>query len=321
MNDDVVLALDFGGTKVEAALVTPAGALVADSRRRAATGRAATSEELESAVTAVALGALDAAAGRRVLGVGIGTAGPIERNAGLVSPLNVPAWRGYPMRELVERVVTDRIGAVPVRLEMDGVAIVLAEHWVGAAQGVDDVMGMVVSTGIGGGLILGGRVVVGETGNAGHVGHLAVAGMTGEDTFGWPYALEAIASGPHTVAWARHHGFEGTDGEALAAAYASGDPVARDAVRRCGEAVGQAICSATALVDLELVAIGGGFSRVTPEIFDVIRERIAEHYFPFVRKVRVVPSGLSDEGPLVGAAALVHRAEMVPGRRERPPRI
>ena len=82
--------------------------------------------------------------------------------------------------------------------------------------------------------------------------------------------------------------------------------------QRTGRAVGQAIASATALLDLELVAIGGGFSQATPDLFDVINGTIAEHYFEFVRKVRVVPSGLSGEGPLVGAAALVHRSELLP---------
>ena len=90
--------------------------------------------------------------------------------------------------------------------------------------------------------------------------------------------------------------------------------MARAAIERTGRAVGQAIASATALLDLELVAIGGGFSQATPDLFEVINATIAEHYFGFVRKVRVVASGLSGEGPLIGAGALVHRAELLPAR-------
>jgi glucokinase len=247
-----------------------------------------------------------------IVGVGIGCAGPIERLTGCVSPLNVPAWRGYPLRDFIAGVVRPVVGDVPVRLEMDGVAITLAEHWVGAAQGVDNVMGMVISTGIGGGIISGGRVLTGAGGNAGHIGHVEVAGIVGEDTFGNPSSLEAIASGPHTVAWARGEGFSGRTGEDLAAAYAAGDATAKAAIRRTGTAVGQAISSATALLDLELVAIGGGFSQSTPDLFDVIRETISHHHFAFVRKVQVVPSALSGEGPLIGAAALVHRSELLP---------
>jgi glucokinase len=313
MPNPLVLAVDFGGTKVEAALVRPDGTLVPGSRSRAATGRGAEVPQLEASVASVithALALLDEAT--ELIGAGVACAGPIDRAAGAISPLNVPSWRGYPMRALVERVLADAGHAVPVVLEMDGVAIVLAEHWVGAAQGAQSVMGMVVSTGVGGGIIAGGRVVVGKTGNAGHIGHIEVAGIDGEPTFGNPQVLEAIASGPHTVAYARRNGFGGTTGEELAAAYAAGDPVARAAMERTGRALGKAISSATALLDLEIVAIGGGFSQATPDLFDFIRAQVAKHHFEFVRQVRIVPSGLSGEGPLVGAAGLIYRRELLP---------
>ena len=309
----LALAVDFGGTKVEAALVDADGRLVPDSRFRRPTGRTATVADLEASVGGVVRDALAALpGGAEIVGVGIGCAGPIDRRLGLVSPLNVPDWRDYPLRDYIGSVVASLGLDVPVTLEMDGVAITMAEHWVGAAQGVDNVMGMVVSTGIGGGLIVGGRVITGPTGNAGHIGHVEVGEIVGENTFGNPSALEAIASGPHTVAWARSQGFTGSTGEELAAAYAAGDEVAVRAIARTGEAVGRAIASATALLDLELVAIGGGFSHSTPDLFDHMRAVIDHHYFPFVRKVRIVPSALSSEGPLIGAAALIHRAALLP---------
>ena len=309
----LALAVDFGGTKVEAALVDTDGRLVPDSRFRRPTGRTATVADLEASVGGVVRDALAALpGGAEIVGVGIGCAGPIDRRLGLVSPLNVPDWRDYPLRDYIGSVVASLGLDVPVTLEMDGVAITMAEHWVGAAQGVDNVMGMVVSTGIGGGLIVGGRVITGPTGNAGHIGHVEVGEIVGENTFGNPSALEAIASGPHTVAWARSQGFTGSTGEELAAAYAAGDEVAVRAIARTGEAVGRAIASATALLDLELVAIGGGFSHSTPDLFEHMRAVIEHHYFPFVRKVRIVPSALSSEGPLIGAAALIHRASLLP---------
>jgi glucokinase len=313
VSQSVAVAVDFGGTKVDSALIDSDGELVEGTRHRAPTGRAATSAELETSVRSVVEGALDdLRPGQDLTGIGIGSAGPINRTAGFVSPLNVPAWRDYPLRDFVAGILAERGIDARVHLEMDGVAITLAEHWVGAAQGVDNVMGMVVSTGIGGGLIVGGRVITGPTGNAGHIGHIEVGGMTGDDTFGGVWSLEAIASGPHTVTWARSEGFTGTTGEDLAKSYAAGDPVARQAIARAGMALGQAIASATALLDLEMVAIGGGFSQATPDLFDVIRDTTAHHYFSFVRKVRVVPSGLSDEGPLIGAGALIHRASLLP---------
>lgn len=303
------LAVDLGGTKIEAALVDDAGVLLPGSRFRAPTGGSSTSEQLATSADTVVDQALAALpAGSALVGVGIGSAGPITVASGLVSPLNLPAWREFPLRE---RIVA-RVPGVPVTLRMDGEAIALAEHWIGAAQGVDNLMGMVVSTGIGGGLILGGVAIAGPSGNAGHIGHVEVGGFTEACLCGGIGCVEAVASGPHTVRWARSQGWEGTTGEQLAAAYAAGEEIAVAAVRRSGHAIGQAIASATALVDLDVVAIGGGFSHVSPDLFDYIREPIAARAaFGFVAKVRVIPSGLSGDGPLIGAAALIHRAEFV----------
>lgn len=314
MSTPVALAVDLGGTKAEAALVDPHGAILPGTRFRQPTGPARDSDELAASIDAVvsqALGTLPS--DTELIGVGIGSAGPIVVREGAVSPLNLKAWRRYPLRGQVQALVRKTVADLPITLRMDGLCITLAEHWLGAAQGVDNVMGMVVSTGVGGGLILGGQTVAGPSGNAGHIGHIEVAGFEDPCPCGGRGCLEAVASGPHTVAWARTQGFAGSTGEELGAAYAAGDEVAIAAVKRSGMAIGRAIASATALLDLELVAIGGGFSHVTPDLFDFIREPIAERVeFDYIRDVRVVPSGLSGDGPLVGAAALIHRAELVP---------
>ena len=310
----LALALDFGGTKVEGALVDDAGAVLPASRLRQPTGSTATSAALAAAVGAVLDSVLATMpADADFLGAGIGCAGPINLTGGLVSPLNVQAWRDYPLLDQVQKKLAAAGRAdAPARLRMDGMCITLAEHWVGAAQGYDNVMGMIVSTGIGGGLILDGRTVPGPTGNAGHIGHVEVGGFPDRCACGGTGCVETIASGPKSVAWARTQGWRGATGEELAAGYAAGDAIAIAAVQRAGQAIGQAIASATALNDLEIVAIGGGFSHVTPDLFDFIRAAIAERTaFAFVRKVKVVPTGLSGDGPLIGAAALIHRPELV----------
>jgi len=303
------LAIDLGGTKAEAALVDADGTVVPGTRFRVPTGRNTPSEQLAENLTSVATQAFAALpAGATVVGVGIGSAGPITVESGLVSPLNLPSWRDYPLRSQIQALFPE----LPVTLRMDGECITLAEHWVGAAQGERNVMGMVVSTGIGGGLILDGHAIAGPTGNAGHIGHVEVGGFDDPCDCGGVGCVEAIASGPKTTAWAQRQGWVGATGEDLAASYAAGDEIAIAAVQRSGRAIGQAIASATALVDLDLVAIGGGFSHVSPDLFDIIRQTISTRAaFPFVAKVRVVPSGLSGEGPLIGAAALVHRSELV----------
>jgi glucokinase len=309
----VALAVDLGGTKTEAAFVDDSGSVVPGTRFRHPTGPASTSDELAAAVeyvvtrTRATLSSLPA--GTEFLGVGVGSAGPVDIVENRVSPLNLPVWRGYPLGELVASCLSDD---VPVTLRMDGLCITLAEHWVGAARGHSNVMGMIVSTGIGGGLVLSGRTVAGPTGNAGHIGHIEVGGFDDRCACGGRGCIEAIASGPKTVAWARRHGWDGLTGEDLSASYARGDSVAHAAIERSGRALGQAIASATALVDLDIVAIGGGFSHVTPDLFDFARSAIAERVeFGFVTKVVIVPSGLSGDGPLIGSGALIHRAEMV----------
>lgn len=309
MTDSLALAVDLGGTKVEAALVDSRGTVLAGTRFRAPTGRQSSSAELAASVESVVRQALATVPEDATLaGVGIGSAGPITVQHGLVSPLNLPSWRDYPLLSLVQSLVGD----VPTTLRMDGECIALAEHWVGAARGESNIMGMVVSTGVGGGLILGDRAIAGPTGNAGHIGHVEVGGFDDPCDCGGIGCVEAVASGPKTVAWAQRAGWVGATGEDLAVSYASGDEVAVAAVRRSAKAVGQAIASATALVDLDIVAIGGGFSHVSPDYIDLVREPIAGRAgFPFVTKVRVVASALSGEGPLIGAAALVHRAEFV----------
>lgn len=309
MSAAVALAVDLGGTKVEAALVTDTGSVLPGTRFRQPTGPERDSAGLAAAVDAAVRAALDALpAGSELAGAGIGSAGPITVAEGLASPLNLPVWRGYPLRDQIAALVP----GLPVTMQIDGICIALAEQWIGAAQGEQNLMGMIVSTGIGGGLILGGTTVAGPTGNAGHIGHLEVGGFDDPCLCGGTGCLEAVASGPKTVAWARRQGFQGATGEDLAAAHAAGDPIAVAAVERSGRAIGQAIGAATALVDLDVVAIGGGFSHVAPVLFDHIRtaiDRRAE--FGFVTKVRVVPSGLSGDGPIIGAGALVHRAELV----------
>jgi glucokinase len=309
MSREFAIAVDLGGTKVEAALVDPSGVVLAGSRFRAPTGRERSADELADSVKEVLRGVLTALpSGATLLGAGIGSAGPVNEAEGRVSPLNLEAWRGYPLRDLVVEALPD----IPVTLRMDGICIALAEHWIGAGRGYDNVMGMIVSTGIGGGLVLHGNTVSGPTGNAGHIGHVEVAGFDDPCPCGGIGCVEAIASGPHTVAWANRQGWTGSTGEELGASYRAGDTVARAAVERSGRAIGQAIASATALVDLELVAIGGGFSLVTPDLFDHIRTAIATRWqFDFVTKVKVVPTGLSSDGPLIGAAALIHRANVV----------
>ena len=131
MTRPLALAVDFGGTKVEAALVDDSGRLVPGSRRRRPTGPDVPSAALDASVRDAVEAARSALpAGASFVGVGIGAAGPVDVDRGLVSPLNLPAWRDHPLAASVAAVVPD----APVTLRIDGLCIALAEHWVGAGR-------------------------------------------------------------------------------------------------------------------------------------------------------------------------------------------
>lgn len=302
------LAIDIGGTKLAAGVVEPAGRVV--TWAHVPTPRDLDGESLWSTLEALVSQVL-AAAGigstTDLAGCGCGCGGPMEWPAGLVSPLNIPGWRGFPLRaRLVER-----LGGIVVRVHNDAICFAAGEHWRGAGRGSANVLGMVVSTGVGGGLVLDGRLIEGATGNAGHIGHVVVDPEHGPPcACGGRGCVEAIARGPALASWAQSQGWRpgqaGVTGKDLADDAAAGHPVGVAAMRRAGWALGVAIASATSLCDLEVVAVGGGLSQAGPLLFDPLEEALRAHAgLDFVRKVRVVPAALGQSAGLVGAAALI----------------
>ncbi|MYW28854.1 ROK family protein, partial [Streptomyces sp. SID2119] len=160
MHTDLVAALDIGGTKIAGALVDGGGNLLVRALRPTPAREGA--EAVMGAVDEV-LGELTASVlWERAGSAGIGSAGPVDAAAGTVSPVNVPGWRDFPLVERVQKT----IGGLPVALVGDGVAMTAAEHWLGAARGYDNALCLVVSTGVGGGLVLGGTLHPGPSGNA-----------------------------------------------------------------------------------------------------------------------------------------------------------
>jgi len=302
---DLTLALDIGGTKIAAGLVDPDGLLLYETRQP--TPHSPDPEQVWAAAQRTITDALAAADGP-VAGVGISSAGPIDLPAGTISPINIPAWRGFGVRDRVAAAVP----GVPVRLGGDGLCMALGEHWRGAGQGAAFLLGMVVSTGIGGGLVLDGAPYDGRTGNAGHVGHVVVDAAGPPCSCGGHGCVEAIASGPHLARWARENGWDATPeatAKELAAAAAAGDPVALRAFRRGATAVAAMIASVGAVCDLDLVVLGGGVAKAGPVLFEPLREALG-HYagLDFIAGLRVVPAQLGGAAGLVGAAALLRGA-------------
>ena len=293
---DVTLAVDVGGTKIAVGLVDSAGSLTHLATLPTPHGDAeevwAVAERLITDTTA-AVG---------VRGVGIASAGPIHLPTGTVSPINIGAWRDFP---IVDRVAA-LVPGVPVRLGGDGLCMALGEHRHGAGRGTQFLLGMVVSTGVGGGLVFNGAPYDGASGNAGHVGHVVVD-LDGEPcTCGGHGCVETIASGPRMVQWARDNGWAGGGGaKELAEAASAGDELALSAFRRSGTALAAMIASVAAVCDLDLAVIGGGVARAGPLLFDPLREALGRYAaLDFLRGLRVVPAQLGGDAGLVGAAAL-----------------
>jgi glucokinase len=296
----VTLGLDIGGTKIAAGLVDSDGALVHHAKLPTPDGDA---EDVWAVVDTLVTEGL-AAAGGRVRGVGISSAGPIDLPTGTVSPINITAWQDFP---LVERVST--LTGANVRLGGDGLCMALGERWRGAGRSAQFLLGIVVSTGVGGGLVLDGAPYDGRTGNAGHVGHVVVDPDGRVCTCGGRGCVETIAAGPRMAQWARENGWDApadADAKELADAAIAGSQIALQAFRRGATAVAAMIASVGAVCDLDLVVIGGGVAKSGALLFNPLREALSTYAgLDFLRGLRVLGAELGGEAGLVGAAALL----------------
>ncbi|HEY7070330.1 MAG TPA: ROK family protein [Acidimicrobiales bacterium] len=276
---ETALAIDIGGTKLAVARVDATGHLT-DRHTAPTPGREGAEVMWATLVDLVAA----ARHGDEVV-VGVGCGGPMTPGGEAVSPLNIPAWRGFPLRSRLAGLT-----GLEVHIDNDAKALARGEGWVGAARGERDYIAMVVSTGVGGGIVVDGRLLDGSTGNAGHIGHVIVEPDGRLCACGARGCLEAEASGPSILAAG------GVDPAA----------VGEDVRRRTGMLVGRAVASVVNLLDLRLAVVGGsvalGFGA---SFFEAAQAELdARSTIEYARGARIVPVGLGDEGPLVGAAAV-----------------
>ena len=278
---DTVVAVDIGGTKLAAGLVDGDGRIVA----RAATPTPRTDDP--EVVFAALTGLLDevGASADKAVACGIGSGGPMTAGGDELTPVHIPAWRRFPLRRRMEEAT-----GLAVFVDNDAKAVALAEGWVGAAVGVDAFLGMVVSTGIGGGIVLDGRLLDGRAGNAGHIGHVVVEPGGRACFCGGRGCLEGEASG---------RAIEAISGRPPAEASA-------EMISRTGTLVGRAVASVANLLDLGLAVVAGsvalGFGQ--PFFAAAQAEIDALARLDFARGTRIQPAGLGADAPLVGAAAV-----------------
>jgi glucokinase len=316
VKDPVVVAIDLGGTNVRLALVNRRGQIL--SRKEWATASMPNQKALV-ATLAADLGDADKAArfqGWEIKGGGLGVPGRVLPRKGWVdfSP-NIPALNNCP---LIERLAPSV--SWPLFLENDANLFTLGEHWLGAGVGHQHMLGITLGTGVGGGLVLNGRLWTGSEGSAGEIGHLTVDPEGRKCHCGNRGCLETMASASWTVVWVKEQLAQGaaswlrelyeTDpdairGETLVAAALQRDPLAQRAFDRVGTSLGQAIAGVVHLLGISRVVIGGGFARAW-EVFQYSLEAELHRrltLFP-PEAVSVCPALLGDDAGLVGAARL-----------------
>ena len=274
-----VLAVDVGGTKIGAGVVDEDGRLL-----RSVSVPTPRQNDPEAVLTAL-LSAVRRAEPEGVQAVGVGCAGPMTAGGATVSPLNIAGWQDFPLLARLRKHLD-----LPVVVDGDAKALAVGEGWKGAGQGARSFLAMVVSTGVGGGLVVDGRLLHGADGNAGHVGHVVVVPDGAVCPCGSRGCLEAEISG---TAIARRTG-----------APAQSAPLPE--VLRAGKLLGQGLASVVNLLDLELVAIGGSVALGYggPFYSAVARGLHTTSRLGFTRGCRIEPVGLGADGPLIGAGAL-----------------
>lgn len=314
MTSPVVLGLDIGGTKLAAGVGTLTGEVLGwqlEPTRPEEGPLAVMARLIEMGRRAIADAGVPLAA---VKAVGIGCGSPLNRQTGVVSPSHLPDWVDVPVTQMV----TEALG-IPAYLENDANAAALGEHRFGAGQGVRNMVYLTVSTGIGGGVILDGRLWRGERDAAGEIGHTSVAWNGRQCRCGRRGCLEAYASGTGIAERAREavlageaSGLTALAGDVsritaahVVAAARQGDPVAVRVWEETVQVLAAGITNAANTLAVELVVLGGGVTRAGDALFEPVKRLVANQLFrPLPEVVTVVPARLGEQVGVLGAAAV-----------------
>lgn len=315
-SDPLVMGIDLGGTKIGTAVVDGAGNLLASDYREtgAAQGPDAVIRRILDGAEEVLAQA--GVARSRVAAVGVGAPGPLDAEQGVVvEPPNLPGWDHVPLRQRVE----DGLG-LPAFLEKDANAAALGEHRFGAGQGAAHMLYITVSTGIGGGVILDGKLYRGANGAAGEIGHIVILPDGPLCGCGNRGCLEALASGTALAREARERVAGGAQtlilelargdpqritARVVADAAERGDDEARRILSRAMDYLGIGVANLVNVFNPQYVIVGGGLMNLGERLFGPVRRAVAAHAFSMTaRAVQVVPAGLGERAGVLGAAAV-----------------
>ena len=318
----VLLGLDFGGTKLTAGLaLADTGELLARDQcpTPAGAGPRRVFEEMVRLARSLR-------AGLTPDGVGISFGGPVDPARGVVCICHhLPGWEGVPLPQWVE----GEFGA-PALMDNDANAAALGEHRFGAGRGCDHLLHVNVGTGIGGGIVIHGQVYQGATGMAGEIGHMVVQPGGPLCTCGRRGCLEALASGPAIARDARERlareperglkllslaegNPEQITAQAVSEAAAQGDELAQAVLDQAAKMLGLGIANAINLINPQRVTVGGGVIKIGPAWMEKVRAAARADAMPNC-PVEIVLATLGDDSPLWGAIALAE-ARALPGQR------
>ena len=323
-----ILAIDLGGTQIRAAHVSP--------DRRIACRRAVPTEDREGVDSVVArlcelARSVRADAREQQLpdpvGIGISSPGPLDPWRGVVvAPPNLAGWRDVPLVERVERELE-----LPTFLERDTNVAVMAEWRFGSAVGTRCAIYVTVSTGIGGGIIIDARPLIGLDGTAGEVGHMTVdldGPLCGD---GMPGHAEAIGSGTAIAREGRAlldrggssvladlAGSAEVDAALVARAADQGDAACAEILERAYEAVGAMCASLVNALNPEVIVLGGSIADKRPRLHVVARAEVDHRAFPApAARVRIEPASFGDDVSLIGSLPIVNERLRDPAYRQR----
>ncbi len=311
----VVLGIDIGGTKLAAGIVDASGRILA--RGEVPTLAAEGPERVLERTIQLSkdlLRALDVSVDA-VQRIGIGCAGPVDRQAGLIlNPPNLPGWVRVPLVEHIEKALS-----LPAVLENDANAAALGEFRYGAGKGTSSLVYLTVSTGIGGGIILDGKVWHGVKDGAGEIGHMTVmpdGPMCGCGNRG---CLEALASGPSIARRAlellekgrssRLRGIQDLTAADVVRLALEGDQVAREVWDQAVTYLSLGVAAVVTIVAPERVVIGGGVTRAGDFLFEPLRREVRRRVtLVAVESVPILPAALGADVGILGAAAVAFEA-------------
>jgi glucokinase len=294
-----MLGIDVGATKIAIGLVDERGVV---SDRHEIPTQVASSEILADDL-AVLIRRVMAKSPTPITAAGIGSAGPIDVDKGTISPVNISIWRHFQIVALVKKLT----GLNKVTLIGDVVALALGEYQLGSARHSKNILGLVVSTGIGGGLILNGQVHNGSSWNAGFIGHTVIGDSYTQCFCGGIGCIEALSSGPSMTRWAITNGLDipgDSKFEAVAEAAKTKNPIAIEAIRLGTDSLAIAIANAAALLDLDCVVLGGGVAESGEVFWKPLQEAFSRRsaHNKFLKVKAISRCELGKDAGLIGAA-------------------